>query len=154
MASVDIIDEKILEVLQQNARISISELSKKINLSLSAVSERLKKLESNGVIRQYTAILNPEDMGKTIAAIIRVSLNNRASGGDFLKLVNAEPDIISCIRTTGDYDYYIQVYSGGPSELQQLLDRVKALRCVERVHSDVFLDTIKACFSVPPSANK
>ena len=154
MASVDIIDEKILEVLQQNARISISELSKKINLSLSAVSERLKKLESNGIIRQYTAILNPEDMGKNIAAIIRISLNNRASSAEFLKLVNVEPDIISCIRTTGDYDYYMQAYCGGPVDLQRLLDTIKALRCVERVHSDVHLDTVKACYSVPPAANK
>ena len=59
---MDIIDVKILEVLQDNARVSISELSKKVNLSLSAVSERLKKLENSNIIESYTAILDAKLM--------------------------------------------------------------------------------------------
>ena len=55
---MDSIDTKILEALQENSRISISDLSKKVNLSLSAVSERLKKLEASNIIEKYTVILN------------------------------------------------------------------------------------------------
>ena len=63
---MDIIDVKILEVLQANSRVSISELSKKVNLSLSAVSERLKKLESSNVIEKYTVILNSQALDKEV----------------------------------------------------------------------------------------
>ena len=61
---MDLIDIKILEVLQENARVSISDLSKKVNLSLSAVSERLKKLENSKIISKYTVILEPKLMDK------------------------------------------------------------------------------------------
>ena len=61
---MDIIDVRILEVLQDNARVSISELSRRVNLSLSAVSERLKKLENSNIIESYTAILDAKRMGR------------------------------------------------------------------------------------------
>ncbi|MBR0114191.1 MAG: Lrp/AsnC family transcriptional regulator, partial [Firmicutes bacterium] len=73
---MDSIDVKILEVLQENARVSISELSKRVNLSLSAVSERLKKLEASGIILQYTTILNPEILNKHLTAIMMICLEN------------------------------------------------------------------------------
>ena len=74
--SLDSIDVKILEVLQSNARISVSELSKKVNLSLSAVSERLKKLENGGVIEAYTTIIKPASMEKELSVLMLVSLES------------------------------------------------------------------------------
>lgn len=64
---MDVIDVKILEVLQENSRVSISELSRKVNLSLSAVSERLKKLENSSIISKYTVILDPKLLGKDLS---------------------------------------------------------------------------------------
>ena len=75
--ALDTIDVKILEVLQENARVSISELSKQVNLSLSAVSERLKKLESSSIIEQYTTVLNSAAMEKDLSVIMMISTGRR-----------------------------------------------------------------------------
>jgi Lrp/AsnC family leucine-responsive transcriptional regulator len=64
--NLDTIDSKILEVLQENSRVSISDLSKQVNLSLSAVSERLKKLEASGIIEKYTVILDSKALGRSL----------------------------------------------------------------------------------------
>ena len=69
---MDVIDVKILEVLQENSRVSISELSRKVNLSLSAVSERLKKLENSNIISKYTVILDPKLLGKDLSVMISI----------------------------------------------------------------------------------
>ena len=74
--ALDTIDVKILEVLQENARVSISELSKQVNLSLSAVSERLKKLESSSIIEQYTTVLNSAAMEKDLSVIMMISMED------------------------------------------------------------------------------
>ncbi len=116
--AIDVIDEKLLAVLQENARISISELSKRINLSLSAVSERLKKLEASGVIQQYTAILNPSEMQKNVLAILTVSVTGNPKNFDFVKYVKNNDAIMSCTMVTGAFDYIATVCARDASELQ------------------------------------
>ena len=91
---MDIIDVKILEVLQSNSRVSISELSKKVNLSLSAVSERLKKLESSNVIEKYTVILNSQALDKELSVIMNISLENPHQTSEFLNFVRTEDEIL------------------------------------------------------------
>ena len=152
--AIDVIDEKLLQVLQENARISISELSKRINLSLSAVSERLKKLESNGVIKQYTAILNPQEMDKHLIAIIMLSINGNPGNADFIKYIKNEECILSCSRVTGSFDYIIKVCSNDQFELQTIIDNIKSFRGVTDLHSMVLLGDVKIRYSVPPKALK
>ena len=152
--AIDVIDEKLLSVLQENARISISELSKRINLSLSAVSERLKKLEASGVIQQYTAILDPKQMQKNIAAIILLTINGDPRSADFIKYIQNNKDILSCSRTTGQSDYILKIWAKDTSALQTYIDELKALRGVTNVHSLVLLDDIKINYSVAPVATK
>ena len=77
---MDDIDKKILKRLQENARVTISVLSSEISLSMPAISERLKKLEASGVIKQYTAILNPELVDKQLMALVFLSFNNPSHG--------------------------------------------------------------------------
>ena len=151
--AIDIIDEKLLEVLQENSRISISELSKKINLSLSAVSERLKKLETSGIIEQYTAILNSAEMNKNIDAVIWISVDN-VGNADFEKLINSEKDILYCARIAGEYDYILRVFTKDQKSLRVIIDKIKNLRTVRNVITSVVLDNIKLKYSVPPIATK
>jgi Lrp/AsnC family leucine-responsive transcriptional regulator len=152
--AIDVIDEKLLEVLQENARISISELSKRINLSLSAVSERVKKLESSGAIRQYTAILDPVIMNQNLISVITVSITGDPKVSEFSKYARSSSSIMSCYRVTGSYDYIATVCSEDQSALQATLDEVKKLRGVSTVHSTVLLEPLKVNFSVPPKAGK
>ena len=151
--AIDIIDEKLLEVLQVNARISISDLSKKINLSLSAVSERLKKLEASGVITQYTAILDPEEMDKHVEAVMYVSVDN-THNAEFEKFVNGEGDILLCSRVTGEYDYILRIFTKDTMTLEAIIDKTKSLRCVKGVNTAILLSHVKVKHSVPPVATK
>ena len=84
---MDVIDVKILEVLQENSRVSISELSRKVNLSLSAVSERLKKLENSSIISKYTVILDPKLLGKDLSVMISIGLESTSQTQAFLEFV-------------------------------------------------------------------
>ena len=93
---MDVIDVKILEVLQENSRVSISELSRKVNLSLSAVSERLKKLENSSIISKYTVILDPKLLGKDLSVMISIGLESTSQTQAFLEFVEMEPEILEC----------------------------------------------------------
>ena len=152
--AIDVIDEKLLKVLQETGRISISELSKRINLSLSAVSERLKKLESSGVIQQYTAILDPGKMGKNIIAIIMIAMNGDPAPNDFVRYMNSNDCVMSCSRITGSFDYIVKICSDNQKTFQGILDDIKKFKGVVTVHSMVLLGDIKIRYSVPPLATK
>ena len=122
---MDIIDVKILEVLQANSRVSISELSKKVNLSLSAVSERLKKLESSNVIEKYTVILNSQALDKELSVIMNISLKNPHQTSEFLNFVRTEDEILECHYVTGEYDYVLKITTRNTATLENLMNRIK-----------------------------
>ena len=107
--ALDTIDVRILEVLQDNARVSISELSKQVNLSLSAVSERLKKLENSNIIEQYTTVLNPAAMEKDLSAIMMISMEDPSDTVEFTRLVQEQNEILECHYITGTYDYVLKI---------------------------------------------
>lgn len=152
--TIDLIDQKLLEVLQEDATVSISEISKRINLSISAVSERVKKLEQSGVITRYTTILDPEMMGRGLASVIMVSVDNPAGAKDFAKLIAEDADILSCVRISGNYDYLIKAATKDQAGLEACLNRLKAVRGVTRVSSCLVLSELKMNYSVPPVAGK
>lgn len=152
--AIDIIDERLIEVLQENARISISELSKRINLSLSAVSDRLKKLENSGLIKQYTTIIDPVMMDKNLSALVMISIDNPLMATEFTKFTTENPDVLSCTRIAGNYDYVMTVCTKNQSTLQALLDKLKSIKSVKRVEASLLLNDIKKRYSVPPVAQK
>ena len=117
---MDAIDKKILELLQQNGRMTVKEITQTISLTAPAVSERIKRLEKDGVIEGYTAIVNPRKMGRTVHAIINVSV----LPGDtekLLNLVNNEPMAIECHHVTGAYSYLVKVDATEINELEKLI---------------------------------
>jgi len=151
---LDIIDVKILEVLQANSRVSISELSKKVNLSLSAVSERLKKLESSNVIEKYTVILNSQALDKELSVIMNISLENPHLTSDFLEFVRAEDEILECHYVTGEYDYVLKITTRNTATLENLMNRIKGISGIKRTQTNVILSSVKHLYSVSPSPNK
>jgi len=152
--TLDSIDAKILEVLQENARVSISELSKKINLSLSAVSERLKKLECSGVIEQYTTILNPKYMDKNLRALMMVSVDGSGDMKELIKLVNDSDEILECYFIAGASDYILKIATRDTDSLALLVKAVKAIKGVKNTETNVLLDQVKQKYSVAPMAEK
>jgi len=152
--ALDSIDAKILEVLQENARVSISVLSKRINLSLSAVSERLKKLESSGVIDRYTTVLDPKMMNKTLEALMMVSVDGSGDMKDLLKLVNNSDEILECYFIAGACDYILKIATENTDTLAALVVKVKAIKGVKNTETNVVLNRIKQEYSVAPVVSK
>ena len=151
---MDIIDVKILEVLQANSRVSISELSKKVNLSLSAVSERLKKLESSNVIEKYTVILNSQALDKELSVIMNISLENPHHTSEFLNFVRTEDEILECHYVTGEYDYVLKITTRNTATLENLMNRIKGISGIKRTQTNVVLSSVKHLYSVSPTPNK
>ena len=147
---MDETDKKILRHMQKNARVTISELSSEISLSMPATSERVKKLEASGVIKQYTAILDPDLLGKHLMALIFLRFDNPKNGDHFASLVKDEPEIKECYYITGDFDYSMKIVTGNTESLERLLNRIKNAEGVVKTQTIVILSTITDPPSVLP----
>ena len=152
--ALDTIDVRILEVLQDNARVSISELSKQVNLSLSAVSERLKKLENSNIIEQYTTVLNPAAMEKEQSAIMKISMEDPSDTPEFRRLVQELDEILECHYITGTYDYVLKITTKNMATLEALMNKIKSIKSIKHTETNVIFSTIKNKHSVVPIATK
>ena len=121
---MDNTDYKILEILQYDGRISMKELGKKVSLTSPAVAERVKKMEDNGIIVGYTAIINPKKLNKLVRAIINVGLKVSNHKG-FIKLAKEEKAIIECHHLTGEDCMQIKVIVEDTEELEILSVRIE-----------------------------
>lgn len=151
---MDAIDSKILEVLQENSRVSISDLSKQVNLSLSAVSERLKKLEASNIIEKYTVILDSSAIGQELSVVMNISLENPHHTNDFVEIVRQEREILECHYVTGEYDYILKITTKSTATLESLMNRIKGIPGIKRTQTNVILSSLKHLYSVAPASNK
>ena len=147
---MDDIDRKILKKLQENARITISDLSSEIALSMPAISERLKKLEASGVIKQYTTILDPALLNKHLMALMFLRFDNPKHGDQFADLVRDELEIKECYYITGDFDYSLKILTENTRTLEKLLTRIKNAPGVVKTQTIVILSTITDSPSILP----
>lgn len=148
---MDAIDLAILKELQENGRESLSEIGSKINLSVSAVGERIKKLERSGVIHQYTTIINGKHFNKELTALMFISLESPKFIDNFLKFVNEENDILECHYIAGNYDYMIKIVTNNPKSLEKILNKVKSVPGIIKTYTNVVLKTTKNNYSICPS---
>lgn len=148
---MDNIDIKIIKLLQKNARITASEISGEINLSVPAVSDRLKKLEASGIIQQYTAIVNPKHLKKDLTAIMFISLERPKFTERFVEFVKDQEEILECHYLAGDFDYALKILTENTSTLEALLNRIKSVQGIQKTRTIVVLSTIKHNYSVTPA---
>ncbi|WP_062047383.1 Lrp/AsnC family transcriptional regulator [Bacillus sp. JCM 19034] len=116
---MDDINRRILDALQEEGRISMTELGKKISLSVPAVTERVKKLEDQGIIEGYKAIINPVKINKTVKAFVLVKTHKCTAFREFCK---EHPNVIECHRLTGEYSYLVKVITESNDLLEQFID--------------------------------
>jgi Lrp/AsnC family transcriptional regulator, leucine-responsive regulatory protein len=140
---MDNTDLNIIKLLQKNARISASDISKKVNLSVSAVADRLRRLESSKTIKQYTTILNPEKSEKELSSFMLISLKNPNVNKSFTEFVASENDILSCFYIAGEFDYMINIVTKNTSTLTEILNRIKSIDGVAKTNTIVILDREK-----------
>ncbi|AEI43085.1 Lrp/AsnC family transcriptional regulator [Paenibacillus mucilaginosus] len=120
---MDQIDYKILSSLHDNARMPISELSRMIAMSQPAVTERLRKLEDQGVITGYRAEISPRKLGKHTTSFVLFKTNNCK---DFLAFTETSPEVIDLYRISGEYNYLMKVLTETTESLAAFLDACSA----------------------------
>jgi Lrp/AsnC family transcriptional regulator, leucine-responsive regulatory protein len=104
-------DIAILKLLQYNARVTIKEISDKVNLSTTPVYERIKWMEETGVIRQYATLVDPAKLNKHLMVIVYVSLkqHNKTAGSKFVKAINDMNEVLECYSISGEFDFMLKV---------------------------------------------
>jgi Lrp/AsnC family leucine-responsive transcriptional regulator len=127
--SIDGKDLEIIEALQANARMPLSELGRTIGLSQPAISERVKRLEEAGVIEGYAAKINPRALGIGLAAIIRLRTTHEHIK-TCLKKFGEIPHIIEVHRVTGEDCFVLKVLVSAPEDLETIVDRIAGFGAV------------------------
>jgi DNA-binding Lrp family transcriptional regulator len=149
---LDRIDRKILEILQENSKITNAQLSKDIGLSPAPTLERVKKLEQAGIIKSYHATVNPATLGLGVSTFVHITLHghNKKNIDTFIKAINKVPEIVECHHITGSGDFILKVIAKDIGAYQQLmLDKVSEIEVVDSMQSMVILSTFKDSKVVP-----
>ena len=149
---LDAMDLKILSSLQDNARLSNVELSERVNLSASQCYRRLKTLEDKGVIRGYTALLDPSALGFGVMAHVSVSLEKHGDNPvhAFKDAIHEYPEVLECHAVSGDADYVLRVVAPDLKAFSDfLMHRLLILPFIATVRSSIFLDELKNTTALP-----
>ena len=104
-------DLAILKLLQYNARITVKEISDKVNLSTTPVYERIKWMEETGVIKQYATLIDPAKLNKRLMVVVYVSLkqHNKIAGSKFVKAINDMNEVLECYSISGEFDFMLKI---------------------------------------------
>lgn len=120
----DALDWRLLEELQQDARLSFNELARRINLSAPAVAERVRRLEDAGVITGYHAHVDPARAGRTVAALVRMACYGPRCLLRHPQTIERSPEILEVHRLTGDACCILRIAVGSMAEFEALIDRL------------------------------
>jgi Lrp/AsnC family transcriptional regulator, leucine-responsive regulatory protein len=148
----DRIDRKILEILQLNAKITNSQLSKDVGLSPAPTLERVKKLEGAGIIESYHARLSAPAIGLGVCTFITVTLtgHKKQNIDSFVKQVNNIPEVIECHHVTGQGDFMLKVVAADIAAYQQLVvEVINEIPEIDNTHTTVVLSTFKDAKIMP-----
>jgi Lrp/AsnC family transcriptional regulator, leucine-responsive regulatory protein len=147
---IDATDERILTLLQENARISNAEIARTIGLAASAVHQRIRKLEEGGVIVGYEARLDPDLVGRSLASFVRVQTGEGAQAATITAHLSGLPEVQEIHRVVGEDCFFVKVRVRGPKELAALLDdRIQRIPGVASTRTTIVLTTAKETAALP-----
>ena len=149
---IDRIDKKILRLLQSNGRVSNIELSKAINLSPTPCLERVKRLERNGYIKGYTALLDPKALGSELLVFVEITLTRTSSDifNEFNQAVVQLAPVLECHLVSGNFDYLIKARVANMEEYRLFLgETLLTLPGVADSRSYVVMEEVKETLSIP-----
>ncbi len=151
---LDDTDRKILALLQRDARMTNAAVAAEVGLTAPSVYERIRKLEQRGVIREYTTIVDPAALDKTLTAFIRLTVAYDEKHDSGIQAVSRDPDVLECYSVAGEDCFLIKTKVTDPGELQALINRIRGQLTVLRSVTMIVLSTLKegAPLNVFPSA--
>jgi DNA-binding Lrp family transcriptional regulator len=148
----DEIDRRILEALQENARVSNVELAERVGISPSPCWRRVRDLEQRGVISRYVTLLDPGSIGLPVSVVIQVSLEQQVEAAleTFESAVAKWPEVMECYLMTGDADYMLRVVVADLAAYQRfLLDHLTRVPGVASIKSSFALKQVKYRTALP-----
>ncbi len=155
-AQLDDIDRQILDLLQRDARMTNAAIAAEVGLTGPSVFERIRKLEQRGVICGYTIKIDPAALDKPMTAFIRLTaaFDERYAAG--LKAVSDDPDVLECYSVAGEDCLILKTKCGSPSDLENLLGRIRSVLTVQRSVTMIALRALKenAPLNVLPASRR
>ena len=152
MSEIDSIDRRILAALQKDGRLSNTQLAEQVNLSASACHRRVQRLEKDGWINGYVALLNPRKMGRPTTVFVEITLSGQADEvlDAFEKAVARVPDVLECHLMAGSADYLLKVVAGDTEDFARIHRRYLAtLPGVAQMQSSFALRTVRQTTALP-----
>jgi len=149
---IDRTDKGILSELQSNARITNTELAKRVNLSPSSTLERVKKLEASGIIQQYVTLLNTKKAGYTCITFVEVTLarHGETPVKNFFKSITDMDEVLECHHITGEGDFLLKIATRDiPHYDELILHGLSTLSNVQHLKTSVILSTFKHQTQLP-----
>lgn len=150
--SFDAIDRRILDHLQEDARVSNADLARTVGLSASACLRRVRDLEESGVIERYATLLDPIVAGMPVSVFVSVTLEKQVEAGleAFERAVRALPEVMECYLMTGDSDYLLRVVAADVAAFRRfLLDHLTRIPGVANIRSSFALNQVKYRTALP-----
>ena len=149
---LDKVDKSLLRALQADGRLSNVELARKISLSPPAAHARLRRLEKDGYIRQYTTVVDREKAGYDLLCFIHISLQMHqvAQVEKFREATRKMPEVLECHHITGEYDYLLKVVLHNRKDLENfVVGKLTPIPGVARIHTSLVLAEVKATMALP-----
>lgn len=152
MAEFDATDLRLLSILQEDGRITNADLAERVHLSPSTCHRRLQRLEREGVIRGYAALLDPAAIGRRAIVFVEITLTRQATEtlDDFERAVALIPDVLECHLTAGKADYLLKIAAADAEDFARIhREHLARLPGVAQMHSSFALRTIRASVALP-----
>lgn len=151
-SSLDDIDEKILQILQENGRITNADLAKCIELSPPSALQRVRRLERAGYIIGYTALLDPEKLGYpiTVWAMMSLTLHQDQPVEKFRESVMLIPEVVECYNVSGEFDFLLKILVADIAAYEALMrEKLSRLEGVRQLKSSFVLGVTKHSTHIP-----
>ena len=152
MERLDATDLQLLRILQENARLTTKEIAARVHLSTTPVFERLRRLEREGYIRKYVAVLDAGklDRGFVVFCCVKLRLLNHAIASDFMRMVQEIPEVTECYNISGEYDYLLKIHAPDMKYYQEfILNVLGKTDSLGSLTSMFVMDEVKHGYGIP-----
>ncbi|MBR3514552.1 MAG: Lrp/AsnC family transcriptional regulator [Bacteroidaceae bacterium] len=151
METLDNTDLQILRTLQRNAKLTTKELAEAVHLTPTPVFERQKRLERQGYIKKYVAVLDPERLGLDLLVFCKVKLKqiNHEIADDFARRIKHIPEVTECYNTSGEYDYLLKVRARDMKQYQEfVLNKLGTIDTLASIESTFVMSEVKQSYGL------
>ena len=141
-------DKLILSLLQKDGRMTASEMAEKVDLSVPAVTERIRKLTEGSVLKEFRAVLEAKKVDYDVTAYILLDMSSSNSYGDMVQYAQDNDEVLECHSITGEGSHILKVRTHDTSSLESLLRNIQSWPGVIRTHTMIVMSTFKEATSL------